>query len=365
MTMTSQEPKTESDLLRAVADSVRERLPGGWKVDLRLSPRLDGWRPDALLEISAPDGKSGVLLIEAKLVLEPRSVAPMLEMLEQALVDADLPPDRRGPPMVVARFISPRARELLCAAGASYADATGNLRVTLGRPAVFIQAQGAESNPWAEVRDLRSLKGRMAVRVVRAVCDLRTPFGVRELASRSGTSAGSAVRVLEFLSREALIVRDKRKQVVEVELAGLVQRWASDFRFTQQNAIGQYLEPRRIEPVLDRLRAIEGAYAVTGSFAANAVAPYAEARLLVVYANDAEMLRDALGVRAATGPSNIWIAQPPDDLPFVRTWTRDGIRYAALSQVACDLYDMPGRSSAEADELLRWMETNPDAWRTD
>ena len=355
----------DSDLLRVVANSLVERLPSTWRVDMQLAPRLAGWRPDALLEISAPDGERGVLLVEAKLDLEPRAIEPLLTMLERAAVDADLPSESKGPPMVVARFLSARAQELLVDAGACFADATGNVRVILERPALFLQARGAQSSPWRETRNLRTLRGRAASRVVRALCDLRPPFGVRDLAARADTALGSTVRALELISREALIVRDERKQVVEVDVAGLVARWAQDFRFSEQNEILQCLEPRRLESVLDRLPVVEGRYAVTGSFAATAVEPYADARLLVVYVENPEAAQEQLGIRTAGGQSNVWLARSRDDLPFERTWGRDGVRYAALSQVACDLFDMPGRSAPEAEELLRYITANPDARLTD
>jgi hypothetical protein len=355
----------DSDLLRVIANSLAERLPSTWRVDMQLAPRLAGWRPDALLEISAPDGERGVLLVEAKLELEPRGVEPLVTMLERAAVDADLPSESKGPPMVVSRFLSARAQELLIDAGACFADATGNVRIVLERPAVFLQARGAQFNPWRETRNLRTLKGRAASRVVRALCDLRPPFGVRDLAQRAGTALGSTVRALELISREALIVRDERKQVAEVDVAGLVARWAHDFRFGEQNEILQCLEPRRLESVLDRVTEIEGRYAITGSFAAGAIEPYADARLLVLYVEDPEVAKEQLGIRTAGGRSNVWLAGPRDDLPFERTWERDGVRYAAPSQVACDLFDMPGRSPSEAEELLRYMTANTDAWRTD
>jgi len=267
--------------------------------------------------------------------------------------------------MVVARFISPRARELLEAEGACYADATGNVRVALERPAVFVKADGAQSNPWREAHDLRSLKGRTASRVVRALCDLRPPFGVRDLAKRAGTSAGSTVRTVTFLLREALIVRDDRKQVIDVDVGALLARWARDFRFSDQNEIWRCFEPRRLESLLDRLRAARAGYAITGPFAASAVAPYASARLLVLYVEDATAIQAQLGLRSAGSQSNVWLARPPDDLPFERSWERDGLHYAALSQVACDLFDMPGRSPSEAEELLRYMKAQPDAARAD
>lgn len=359
------EIRRDSDLLRLVTELVRERLPRGWTVDLQPAPLAGGRRPDALLEITAPDGTNGATLVAAQLGLEPREAEPLVTMLERALDDTNLPVECKGPPLVVSRFISPRARDVLVDAGACYADVTGNLRITLERPALFIEGRGVDRNPWREERDLRSLRGRIAARVVRALCDLQPPFGVRDLAQRANASAGSTVRTLDLLSREALIARDQRKQVTEVDLGALIRRWADDFRFSERNAVRRCFEPRRLEETLERVASLMEPFAVTGSFAAASVAEYAESRLLAVYVGDLDSAQEVLEVRSARSQSNVWLVEPPDDLPFERTWRRDGLRYAALSQVACDLLTMPGRAPAEAEELLRWMEANPGAWRAD
>jgi hypothetical protein len=364
--MTPQNPiERETDVLRLVERELRDRLPEGWRTDVRLFPKTGGWRPDALLEISAPTGDAGFAVIEAKLGLEPREVDDLVAKLERAIVDADLPGEGKGIPMVVARFISPRARDLLEKAGVSYADSTGNVRLALAWPALFIATSGDDRNPWREVRDLRSLKGRSAARVIRALCDLRPPFGVRDLAKRAGSSAGSTVRVLDFLEREALIRRDESKRIIDVALGDLIRRWSNDFRFSDQNSVARYFEPRRLGDLVERLPSAGSEFAITGSFAAKEVAEYADARLLVVYAPDRQRLAEVLGLRSTDSQSNVWIAEPRDDLPFERAWEREGLRFAALSQVACDLFDLPGRSPAEAEELVRWMETAEDAWRAD
>jgi hypothetical protein len=365
MTWPTAEIRRESDLLRMLENILRMRLPRGWRAEVRPSPSIAGRRPDALLEVCAPTGECGVVLVEAKLGLEPREVGPIVRMLKEALIDADLKASEKGPPMIVARFVSQRARDLLREQDACYADATGNVRLVLDRPAIFIEAEGANTNPWREVRDLRSLKGRSASRVVRALCDFKPPLGVRELVKRAGSSTGSTVRTLDFLEREALIERDARKRVVDVRVALLISRWASDFRFTDQNVIRYAFEPRPLKRVISRLANTTQQYAITGSFAATAVAPYAEPRLLVVYAEQADELIEELALRPAADRSNVWVADPPDELPFERTWKQDGVEYAALSQVACDLLDLPGRSPSEGEELLRWMEAKTDAWRAD
>ncbi len=99
----------------------------------------------------------------------------------------------------MASFLSPRTRELIPSAGASYADATGNLHVVTTDPAVFVESQGAERDPDRKPRPLRSLKGAAAARVVRALCDFEPPFGVRALADWSATPLGTVSRVVSLL----------------------------------------------------------------------------------------------------------------------------------------------------------------------
>jgi hypothetical protein len=346
----------ERDLLRVVGQRIAERLPPGWSAEMQ-TVRGTPERGFVALTLKTPTGEPGLLAVQAKLALEPRDVESLLGALESG-VGAERS-------LVVSRFLSPRTRELLDDAGVSYADATGTVRLTLDRPGLFIDARGAETNPWREERELRSLKGRTASRIVRALCDYRPPVGVRELAQRAAASNGATVRTLDLLEREALIARDERKRVTGVDIGQLIERWSQDFRFTRQNAIVRCFEPRRLDALLDRLRGTSVAYAITGSFAANELAPYADPRLLALYVEDADAMAEQLGVREPRGPSNVWLASPPDDLPFERVWERDGLRYAAPIQVACDLLDMPGRSPAEAQELLRFLESDPDAWRTD
>lgn len=133
-----------------------------------------------------------------------------------------------GPLIVTAPFLSPRTRELLAAAGASFLDGTGNIRLALERPAVFIEARGADKDPAREPRPLASLKGPAAARVVRALSDFRPPYGVRELARRCDTPAASVCRVITLLEGEAMLVRDDRGEVVKVDRTALLRRWTQD-----------------------------------------------------------------------------------------------------------------------------------------
>lgn len=342
-----------TSLLEAAAADLQSRLPSRWAIEAQRESDRGRARTDALFTVRASDGTAATLAVGVKRSLDPKDVPSVLEGLRRF----------EGRPFVLAPYLGARTRERLVAAGAGYADATGNLRLVLDRPAVFIEAVGASSNPWREGRPLRSLKGPTAGRVVRALCDLRPPYGVRELARRAAASPASVSRVVELLEREALMAREPRGPVTAVDWPALLRRWIEDYSLTGSNRAESFLEPRGAQALLAKLREVASRYAVTGSLAAARVAPVAPTRLAVVYVESPPKVADELDLRPAETGANVLLAEPFDEVVYERSWERDGIRYAALSQVTADLLTSPGRGPAEAEELIGWMQRNEDAWR--
>ena len=124
---------------------------------------------DAVLEIRGPDGLSSAIIAEVKTKpVEPRlvaGVASQLKSLSLSRYDEAGQPGAIPATTLVSTYLSSLTREQLTEAGIGYADSTGNLRLTVDRPAVFIETQGADKTPFREERLLRSLKGGRAARV--------------------------------------------------------------------------------------------------------------------------------------------------------------------------------------------------------
>jgi hypothetical protein len=265
------------------------------------------------------------------------------------------------PVLLLTGFLSKRTREVLKQEGASYADATGNIRVALERPGLFVEAWGSDKDPEPVARPLRSLKGGTAGRVVRALCDLDPPYGVRGLAQRASTPLGSVARVVGLLDREALVERGAGGRIERVRRPDLVRRWVQDYGLQRSNEPMSCLAPRGIPFVLDRLKGLDG-YSITGSLAAARRSTVAPARLATIYAREPEELAEALEVRATDAGANLLLLRPYDSVVFERTWSEDGLAFAALSQVAADLLTSPDRGPSEGEELLRWMRENLRGW---
>ncbi len=349
-----EEPPHGAELVATIYRMLRAQFPPSWHLDT-IRAKSGSHDPDIKLALAAPDGTKTSIAVEVKRRVDPRDVPRLLDQHSR---------DRTADALLIAApFLGPRTREQLSSAGVSYADATGNLRLALARPVAFIATQGATSNPWKEFRPLHSLKGPVAGRVVRALCDFRPPFGIRALAERARASAASTSRVVALLDREALLTKTQRGTVTEVDWPQLIVRWAQDYSLTSSNVTRNFLAPRGLDSVLRKLTGVDWRYAMTGSLAAARVAPIAPPRLAVVYVDDIEEAAERLKLWRVDSGANVLLVRPFDTIVFDRTMSQDGITCAVPSQVAADLLTSPGRGPAEAEELLRWMKDNEHAWR--
>jgi len=234
-------------------------------------------------------------------------------------------------------------------------------------PAVFLEGVGADQDPERAPRSLHSLRGAAAARVVRALCEFPPPFGVRALAEDAATPLGTVSRVVSFLEIEALLTRDERKQVVTVDWAGLLTRWAKDYGVATTNVMRAYLEPRGLGALWPKLSRLPR-YAATGSIAGTSVAP---TRLATIYVDDPEAAGRALDLVTTEAGANVWLLQPYDDVVFERTRRKHvtageattELVVVSFPQTVVDLMTSPGRGPQEAEALLAEMRGTVDEWR--
>jgi hypothetical protein len=349
---------SDNPLAVDVVDLLTARFPAGWQTTASAPQKRDEAGPaglvDVILKIRRPGAPAGVVLVEAKTRLEPKDVDYLASSLR---------PTPEQPILVAAPFISPRTQERLKAKGFSYADLTGNVRLSLSEPGLFIETTGASENPDPQSRDRKSLKGPKAGRLVRALCDFRPPIGLRDLAKRAGIDAGYASRVVEFLNREAFVARTTRGPITTIDWPALLRRWSQEYSPFQRQRAAMYLAPRGISAVVEKLKGSSARLAVSGSWAAAQIAPVAPPRLLLVYVDKPAAVAIELDLRPTEAGANVALAIPFDPVVYERTSKKSGITIAALSQVAADLLTSPGRGPNEAEALMEWMREHEDAWR--
>jgi hypothetical protein len=331
-------------VLNEALGSVRRRLPPGWGVEKR-SPNQ--------LTIRGADGRGSNIPVVVRTGLVPRDIPALVAVADR-------------PMLVVAPYLGHRARELLSQAGVSYADATGNVRLVVSSPAIFLEAAGADRDPERTPRPLHSLRGAAAARVVRALCEFAPPFGVRALAQAASTPLGSVSRVVSFLETEALVTRDESKKILSIDRTALLTHWARDYAVASTNLMRPYLEPRGLAALWPKLSRLPR-YAVTGSMAAGTIAP---TRLAMIYVDDPDTASRTLELTATDVGANTWLLEPYDDVVFERTRSRRvavddaAVDLVAVSfaQTVVDLMTSPGRGPQEAEALLDRMKESPDEW---
>ena len=153
---------TETQVARQVERFLAERMPSGWSLRTRTEAPAGRSHVDLLVDIVSPSGKSTVLAVEIKRTLEPRDVVQAVDQISMITAGA-LP---RTVPGVAAAYLSPRARAFLCDRHVGYVDTTGNVRIEVSTPGLFISTDGADRDPWPRDHKLRSLRGYCGVGVL-------------------------------------------------------------------------------------------------------------------------------------------------------------------------------------------------------
>ncbi|GIH72253.1 hypothetical protein Mth01_45060 [Sphaerimonospora thailandensis] len=358
--MEASPPLRTAEVLRAGIAVLTERLPNGWALRVREDDLPHRDHLDRLATVTAPGGTTATLVLEVKRLVQSRDVPHLLERLETLMGKL---PDSHG--VVVARYLSEPVRRRLSDAGLSYVDATGNVRINVSHPGLYIADRGADRDPWrGPGRPRGTLKGAPAARIVRALIDADRAWPIRTLIDFAGVSTGSTYRVIEYLESEGLIVRDDAGAVIVPDWVSVLRRWSIDYGFVGNSLVTRWIAPRGLPDLVRRASASSVTYVFTGTVAAAEWAPYAPARSAMIYVADAEQAAMLWGLRRTDAGANVMLAEPQIDVVFTRHLvTASQLSIAAPAQVAVDLMTGPGRAPSEAEELIEWMKRNEASWR--
>ena len=311
---------------------------------------------DARATVTSPEGRSVDLAVEAKKNLTPLAARELVRRYQTS--------NQSGAGLLVtAPFIGPVAREILVEARVGLVDVTGNIRVEISSPGLFIECHGADRDPKPGEISLRTLRGESAARVVRTLIECSDPGTVRDIARRARTDPGHVSRILQFMAEQDLIRRSKRGSLLDVRWPSLLKRWATDAPLEARAEARSYLAPRGLAGVQRKLVDVRLRYAVTGSLAASRKLAIAPARLAMIYVEAPADVSKALDLREAETGANVLLLVPKDELVFERREEDDGVYYAHVVQVAADLLTGPGRSPSEGEELISWMQDHEGVWR--
>lgn len=360
---------SEPDILTAALAALTERLPSDWRVNIQREADTGRYKADAVVTITAPSGAQATLYAEVKRSVVTRDLPAMVE---QAQVHINTAAARRrgaAKPLLVARYLAPSLQQWLTERDIAYADAAGNIQVSLREPALFVRDVGAQRDPWrGPGRPKGNLTGASATRIVRALVDFRPPYTVPGLMKRAGTPSGNTYRAVDFIEEQDLLTRADDGKITEVRWRALLERWSKDYSFSKLASGSTYLAPRGLPDLMRRLASLTvndeaGGYAVTGSLATPKWEAYAPAKNAMIYADKPDELAACVDLRRVDAGANVLIARAADTASLDRAQRLEGTVIVAPSQAAVDLLTAPGRGPEEGRALLNWMEKNESDWR--
>ena len=348
----------QHELLDGLVDAIGALPEGKARLDSRevaVGPR---GRVDAIIEALVA-GQPLQLMVEAKREAYPRDVRETIWQLRNNL--AHLPESTREVvPFLVARAISPGARDILREEGIGFYDLGGTLYIPAKHAFVHIDRPA----PRKSSKIFESVFQGQKARVVQAVFARREDWlSVKEIAEETAVSPATASATLSEM---------ERREWVDVEGAGptklrrlrsprlLLDAWATYIADQKPPKMERYyVQGAEADEVAQRLDQAcleaDAAYAVTSEAAAQAYAPYlsniSQVRCRIT---PGPKQRDALEILRARPVTEGW------NLAVIETRARGdvavGERIAGISlapplQVYLDLLQGSGRSKEMAVHL--------------
>lgn len=352
-------PNSEEELLDQAVAALQALLPARWQLSRQQLNSPNGHADG--LTLQAPSQSFATFLPEVRLQTSPRDVqrltADPLSQHLRAYSSVDV--------LFVAPWISPRSRQLLTQAGWSYLDLTGNVRISAPNSAVFVLTEGAQTNPLPRQRGTVGLRGPRSGRLIRFLCDVVPPYGVRDLAAATGLNPGWVSQLLATLDAQALIDRNPRGEVTGTDPLALVHRWAQSYDVLRANKARSYVAPNGARRALDDLARQRDVprWSLTGSFAAVTLAPVAAPSLLLLYTDDANRLAHSLNLLPADHGADVALLHPYDTAVWERPLADAPVPTVGPSQLAVDCLTGTGRMPAEGEAVLQWMQDHRTTWR--
>jgi hypothetical protein len=340
----------EENVLVRLSAELPRLLPNLMLGPVRRAARTSrGIAPDAIVTARVGNLEKE-LILEVKSLGEPRIAERAITQLRR--LAAERP---KAYPVLVAPYLSERARELLRAEGIGYIDLVGDAYLRFGP--VLVDRVGTEGRR-IEKRSLRSLFAPKATRVIRTL--LSSPkegTTITRLATGCRMSPAGVFNVIDLLETKGFVTRRQDRGIELREPERLLREWARNWSM-ERNGIERYFSFERTpQSVIAKLaetakrRGVE--YALTGMAGASLRAPFVRFGEVWLYAGKGrEQLVHDLGLRRVGEGANVVLLEPYDPGVFAGAHEVTGGRVVSDIQLFVDLYNDPARGQEQAEELF-------------
>ncbi|MDE0262614.1 MAG: hypothetical protein OXJ37_09470 [Bryobacterales bacterium] len=334
------------------------------EVQARLDPPIHVDGPvrghDTLVELRV-NGKTATLLIDVKKVLYPRDVRQALwqfqEFSRKCLQSSE---GRKPVSFLVARSISPGAKDLLRDERVGYYDSGGSLFLPAPDIYVFLD----KPPPKNLSKSIKSLfLGRRAQVLHMLLMRHGEWLGVKETAAQARVSSATASQVLTRLERLDWVVSRGRGPTKERHLrnpGALLDEWAKQLAVLRPIALRHYFVPSLsaeglIQKFTQACTANRAEYAITHEAAGQRYAPYLSAvsqvRCRLMLGAPADGVLAALNARIGDEGANLVVIDVKSSGELLFRDLVDGIWLASPVQVYLDLMLGEGRAQEMAKHL--------------
>lgn len=351
--------ETEAEILAETLSQIKKVLPETFKLEIeRQKENTPPFKADAIIDVTRGNQQVFQLAAEVKKTIDSSGLLKVINLVQTQLRQI-------ADPLVVARYISVPAQEELKKLAISFADATGNIYISIPEQPMFISNRGSDRDPWRKAGRPKSvLTGISTELVIRALIELPEPYKTAELIEKSGAARGSVYWILDSLEEAGYVSRNEKGVIQFVRWKQLLEAWATESDFYKTNRTAFYIAPRGLDRLLDDLRGLNPAdYVATGTIASRAYKDTAGLYTAMIYSANEPEIANKLGLRETDRGANVILAHPNADLRNLRSSDFEGLRVATAPQTYRDLMWGPGRNPEEAKNLLKWMESNVDIWR--
>ncbi|MHB8840476.1 MAG: type IV toxin-antitoxin system AbiEi family antitoxin [Candidatus Aquicultor sp.] len=321
----------------------------------QLAPKIHNNRnlavsqPDALAKLEFA-GKSAQVVIEFKSSGNPASIRQASEQLKSYAKAFN------ALPMLVAPYLSPRARQMLRDNDILYIDLSGNEWIKF--EGLYIDVQG-QANQFKEERISRDPFADKASLVLRAMFEQpQKQWGIHELANKLGITAGFVSKIINSINQRGYASKSE-EGISLINPKSVLEDWVHAYSYKKNYQHNYFYPAPSAKSIIDVLKRLDGGkdieYALALQAGAYLVAPYAEFDSVHVYAKDSdarERLVNLLGLRRVDRGSNFVILDPYyKQSVFYGKREESGLPVVSDLQLYIDLYNYPLRGLEQAEHI--------------